>query len=137
MKNLENKEVGGIGELIFSTAALKKGFIVSKPLLDTRKYDLVLDNRQGRLLRVQIKTTAISSDATDGSFKFNISHGRKGKEAYTTNDIDFFVCYAYKAETFYIIPVSATQGQTTVRINENNSESKFTKYREAWDLFFV
>ena len=137
MENLDNKEVGGIGELMFSTEALKRGFIVSKPLIDTRKYDLVLDNRQGRLIRVQVKTTVVNPDAREGSFKFNIGHGRTGKKTYTNDNIDFLACYALHENTFFIIPVAAVRGQVTVRINSNNPDSKFLRYKEAWDLLFV
>lgn len=134
--NLSAKELGGLGEMLFCTEAIRRGFIVSKPLIDTRKYDVVIDNRQGGLFRIQIKSTA-KPDAMDGSYKFNISSGRDKKVKYTPDDIDFIVCVSADKGLFFVMPAEEIRGRLTIRMYPDKPSSATYNYLGAWDSFFL
>lgn len=63
------------------------GLCVCKPYGDSAQYDVGIED-EGRLLRVQIKSTTYSRD---GSFTCNVvGRGRKG---YVAGVVDFFAIY--------------------------------------------
>lgn len=132
--NLSAKELGGLGEMLFCTEAIRRGFIISKPLIDTRKYDVVLDNRHGSLFRVQIKASA-KPVAMDGSYKFNLGSGAKKKVKYTADDIDFIVCIGVDKNYFFIMPVADVNDRVTARMYPDKPSSATYNYLGAWDSF--
>ena len=51
------KHRGDFAEMQFMMEASKRGFAVAKPFGDKERYDVVLDAGQGRLWRVQVKSS--------------------------------------------------------------------------------
>lgn len=61
MRRLTPTEKGGIAELAIASAAARLGIVVSRPMVEGRRYDLIFDV-SGRLLRVQCKRAPLSAD---------------------------------------------------------------------------
>ena len=69
MEQLSTQFKGDVTELLVSAYLLKLGYVVSKPLTQDSKYDLIVDINH-KLIRIQVKT-ARSNDRTIGkSIKF-------------------------------------------------------------------
>ena len=50
---------GDLGELILTTELVSRGLVVSIPFGSSHHYDLVVENREGELLKVQVKSTRV------------------------------------------------------------------------------
>ena len=79
------KSIGDIAELKVAAKYIEKGFIVSKPLTDHAPYDLLID-KEGTILRVQVKARSISSGTVTVQ---NFTTSRE----YSSNDFDLFAVY--------------------------------------------
>lgn len=65
---MNNKDYGNIGEAHAITYYVKQGYLVSKPIFDNAKYDLIVD-KNGKLERVQVKTSRFK--LSNGKYKVN------------------------------------------------------------------
>ena len=122
------KARGEWAELRFMTRATELGLRVTKPWGDNAPYDLGIE-AHGRFLRVQVKCTRFRRGR---SYKCHLdSNGH----AYTPHQIDFIAAYVIPTDTWYILPIEATNGQPDILVTPHNERSKYEKYREAWHLF--
>jgi hypothetical protein len=97
------KAIGDLSELEAAVALARAGYIVSKPLGDSHRYDLIIDD--GRTLsRVQVKTGRLH----DGAISFNCfsSHTHRGGLACRTyrGEIEFLAVYCPETGETYLIP---------------------------------
>ena len=101
----KNLKSGALTELKCQMFLIEHDFIVSKPILDNARYDLILDYNN-KLYRIQIKTSAWK-DESHTAFVFNgysqhsIGNGNK-RMKYTNKEIDFFM--TEKEDIFYLYP---------------------------------
>ncbi len=86
------------------------------------------------LWRVQVKC---STQLTDGLYRLN-AHRRTGGRAvpYLPGEIDFLAAYIIPEDTWYIIPLEAFLGLTSLlfRRRGDRKPSQYDAYREAWRL---
>lgn len=109
--------MGDIGEMKAIYEFTKMGFIVSKPLTDNARYDLLVEINK-RVFKVQVKTT---KEVKDGKMIFatkttNYVQGNWKVNRYSTNDVDIFFLYCFdndwcgllipEMEGFDLIPVN-------------------------------
>ena len=132
-----NTTIGNIGEAAFILKATKLNFDVSIPFNKNSPYDVLLDNGK-RLLRIQIKTTSQTftlqrNKRNYNCFKFIPTHGRKSKELYKNNSIDFFAFYIICKNTFYIMPCDAVKTKT-IKFYTDKKDHVFNEYKENWLL---
>lgn len=121
------KARGEWAELRFMTRATELGLRVTKPWGDNAPYDLAVEVR-GRFLRVQVKCTRFRRGR---SYKCHLdSNGH----AYTPDQIDFIAAYVIPTDTWYILPIEATNAQPDILLTPKNPRSKYEKYKEAWHL---
>ena len=66
---MNNKDYGNIGEAEAISFYIKKGYMVSKPLFENCKYDMVVDDGKS-LLRVQVKTSRHKTEY--GKYQVNL-----------------------------------------------------------------
>ena len=124
------KVKGAVGELAFMLKAASLGFGVSKPHADTEHYDFIVDSGK-RLSRVQVKST---SCVFHSGYRASSYRG-DAYTVYKSDEIDFLVVYIVPRNIWYIIPVSAIAGLTTVTLYPDGSNGgRFEIYREAWHL---
>jgi len=82
------KERGEWAELCFMAKAAGMGMLVSKPLGESCRYD-VLVKAGGRILRVQVKSTMYRR--REGEYSLNIMG--PGRKPYKEGTVDFFAVY--------------------------------------------
>lgn len=114
----KNLKAGALTELKCQTFLIENDFIISKPILDNARYDLVLDYNN-KFYRIQIKTAR--QGETEETFVFNcksqhsIAGGNKIMK-YSPDEIDFFMT-EYQGE-FYLVPCDKIRAQFTMRLSD-------------------
>jgi PD-(D/E)XK endonuclease len=121
------KARGEWAELRFMTRATEIGLRVTKPWGDNAPYDLAVETN-GHFLRVQVKCTRFRRGR---SYKCHLdSNGHP----YTSAQIDFIAAYVIPADSWYILPIEATNRQPDILLTPDNPHAKYERYREAWHL---
>ena len=98
MINLEQLSTNFIGEITerqVATEILKMGYLVSKPLVQSSKYDFILDVNH-KLYKIQVKTSSPDKENTYISFTTSISHTNTKRTinlSYLEEDVDFLQQY--------------------------------------------
>ena len=104
MTQLSSHFIGEITEQQVALEFLKLGYMVSKPLVQSSKYDFIVDIDH-KLFKVQVKTSKLKEDNAYLSFATSTSHtntsGTKNL-TYTDDDVDFFATM-YDGQC-YLIP---------------------------------
>ena len=79
-------------------------------------------------IRVQVKCTRFRRGR---SYKCHLdSNGHP----YSPDQIDFLAAYVIPTDTWYILPIEATNAQPDILLTPHNARSKYEKYKEAWHL---
>jgi len=128
---MQSKVRGGVVELAFMLKAASLGFGVSKPHADTERYDFIVDSGK-RLSRVQVKSTF---SPLNGGYRATCYGG--DHSLYKANQIDFLVVYIVPRNIWYVIPVKAIIGATSMALYPDGCRRDggyFEAYREAWHL---
>ena len=99
---MNSKDVGNLGEHIALVELLKAGIIISRPLGDNARYDLILDI-DGELYTCQVKST---NSATEKLAEFSLAssqaHRGHSKQLYT--DVDLFCCVDIGNNKVFLFP---------------------------------
>lgn len=98
------KRVGLISEAAVIHLFAKAGYVVSLPFGDNAPYDMVVEDTEGRLSRIQVKTGRLR----DGCVRFNAVSVHAHRKAAATRyhgKIDAFAVYCPDNEQFYIVPI--------------------------------
>ncbi len=120
----DTKAIGDRSELEVAVALARRGYLVSKPIGDSYRYDLIMDDGE-RLRRVQVKTGRLINGET---IKFACSsthyHRRSGRNACRPyfGEIDVLAVFVPGLEKVYLVPESelvATQGHLRVAPTRN------------------
>ena len=103
---LTTKQQGNLGEVAALKAFLQKGMKVSLPYGDNASYDLIVEDYNGRLLKIQVKSC--DSRNADGVYRFSVTRKRINtqgnyKTSYTKNEVDLFLLYAVDIDELYLI----------------------------------
>jgi len=121
------KARGEWAELRFMTRATELGFRVGKPWGDCAPYDVATEHR-GRILRAQVKCTVFHRG---NSYKCHLdSNG----VPYSPRDLDFVAALVIPTDTWYILPIRATNGQPDILLTPQSPRAIYEKYKEAWHL---
>lgn len=136
MTIVNNKLEGFKSELRLAIRLLDQGLRVSEPMGDYSPYDLVVENSNGRLLKLQIKTAVKTSRTEDSySWKACCAKGTKNKQFYDAVDVDYFCIYVRELDVWYIIPYNEMTGKTAnVYPHFEKSTGKYEKFIERFDL---
>jgi len=109
------------------TRATELGYRVAKPWGDCAPYDVIIAHR-ARFLRVQVKCTIFHRG---NSYKCHLdSNG----VPYSARDLDFIAALVIPTDTWYILPIRATNGQPDILLTPNSPRARYEKYKEAWHL---
>jgi PD-(D/E)XK endonuclease len=146
-RELTTKRLGELAEIAFALKAYKLGFGVCKPYGDSERYDVIVDSRDLRrksnscppypappLWRVQVKC---STQLCNGLYRINAHRRANGRAVpYLPGEIDFFAAYIVPEDTWYIIPLHAARGVTSLlfRRCRDRRPGLYDAYREAWPL---
>lgn len=127
LKNMElsTQFKGDITELQVAAYFLNLGYVVSKPLTQDSKYDLIID-KQHHLIRIQVKTARINTSTSGLSIKFNCrsttNNVRECKNRYySTDDVDFFA--TFWDGCVYLVPINECSAEKILWLDKP-SQSK-------------
>lgn len=105
------------------------GMLVSKPLGDSCRYDVLVE-AGGRIVRVQVKSTVYRR--REGEYILNVMG--PGRKRYKEGTVDFFAVYLIPEDEWYIIPYKAVGKKLTLHFRPEGGRQKYRRYREAWHL---
>ena len=129
---MNSKDVGNLGEHIAIVELLKYGIIVSRPLGDNARYDLILDIKN-QLFTCQVKSTASSTDAlAEFSLQSSQAHRGAGKQGY---DVDIFCLVDVSKQFVFLYP--NLENKTAIKIRYKETSNNQTKNVNMYHDFTV
>jgi len=129
------KRRGSQYESAFVTQALKRGLDILEPYGDYMPYDVMVQNGDGRILRVQVKGTSSQIKNKPG-YKVIAAHGNATKAPINPEDVDVLAAYVEPEDTWYLIPVKKLTGNVSVYLNPNTKQNgRYEVWKEAWNVF--
>ena len=120
---MNGNQKGCFAEYHFATTAIKKGFNVSVPLLDSSMYDCILE-KDGKLFKVQVKY--LGADRYKHGRSIQIVLKRSGSPSYPAHLVDYFALWSEEFNGFFIIK---NEGQKSLRL------SIYNQYKENFNNF--
>ena len=143
MKNISDLQIGKAGEYLVCADLILNGFIAF-PSEQGLPFDVVL-NIDGRLLKVQVKTTrkakSIPQRKTDiPAYIFHIGNNGKGcsRKKYDKNQVDIFALVALDTRMISYLPHFDTQTTMNFRVPEfrgqYHDEQGLSNKKEVTDL---
>lgn len=120
MKQLSTQFKGDVTELLVSAYLLELGYLVSKPLTQDSKYDLIVDVNH-KLIRIQVKTARLNDRTIGKSIKFNCRSTTNNvreckKRYYSPEDVDYFA--TYWDNEVYLVPVTECSAEKILWIDK-------------------
>ena len=112
------KAVGIVSELVAMQRFAAAGFLISVPFGDCAPYDFLLDNGQGRIYRLQVKTGRLRNGVVHFNCYSSHSH-RNAQPTRYTGMIDAFAVHCPDNGEFYVVPIDAmavTKGYASLRV---------------------
>jgi len=108
----DTKTVGELSELIVAMHLAQAGYLVSKPLGENQRYDLIIDDGNA-LYKVQVKTGRFRNGAVE--WNCCSTHGHRGGPSTKPyfGQIDFFGVYCPQTRTSYLVPIVETSRRLT------------------------
>tara|TARA_R110002051_G_scaffold317659_1_gene399057 strand:- start:394 stop:753 length:360 start_codon:yes stop_codon:yes gene_type:complete len=106
---------GCVAEYLFGVECLKRGIIVSFPLLNSCVYDCIADTGKN-IYRIQIKSTGKNIEKGRSTVRANW-HNR-----YSQQDVDYFAVWVDLYKGFFIFK---NKGQQSIRLSKYNSNWEF------------
>ena len=102
---------GGLAELEIAAAAAELGIIVSRPMLEGRRYDLIFDIGH-RLLRVQCKWATRRGDVVVIRIRTS-RHTPNGyvQGTYSADEVDGIAAYCAALKLCFYVPIADVDGQ--------------------------
>ena len=91
---------GSMAEYAVALEFMKLGYIVSKPLLDSCRYDLVVDTGSKKV-KIQVKSKKQNAWKQKGRKGIQMMLDRN--KPYNLHEVDFFVIYIADHKGFYVI----------------------------------
>ena len=129
------KRRGSQYEAAFATQALKRGLDILEPYGDYMPYDLMVQNGDGRILRVQVKGTGNQIKNKPG-YKVIAATGNATKTPINPDEVDVLAAYVEPEDTWYVIPVVKLKGNVSVYLNPNTKRNgRYEVWKEAWNVF--
>lgn len=131
---MESHRRGDLTEQIVITELKRREISVSTPVGDNERYDLVLEQPDGELLRAQVKTGWL----TDGTIRFKgvSQHTNSSGHVYERygSEVDCFLVYCYDTEEVYLISGEEVGTSVQLRIDPPEQESKQINWAEEYRL---
>lgn len=129
------KRRGSQYEAAFATQALKRGLDILEPYGDYMPYDVMVQNGDGRILRVQVKGTGNQIKNKPG-YKVIAATGNATKTPINPDEVDVLAAYVEPEDTWYVIPVVKLKGNVSVYLNPNTKRNgRYEVWKEAWNVF--
>lgn len=135
-----HKAIGELSQAHILAQLLEAGYHVLLPYGDNLRYDLVIEDAEGRLLKVQCKTGRSNGEYisfTPASLYYHTRAGRTtyGSKAYH-GQIDYFAVYCPETKGVYLIDVKQTgTSQVNLRLTPTkNKQEKYVRWAKDYKL---
>lgn len=139
-----SKARGEYSEAVIIAKLLEVGYVVLTPFGDSSRYDLVIEDADGRFWRVQCKTAWTELDGAILKFNAVSNHYHYGnKEQKSVNrkrdyrgQIEYFAAYSPDTGKVYLLPedhVETTQVTLRLTLPKNNQE-KNVKWARDYEI---
>lgn len=120
---LTTQQKGEIAHLKVQLMAIKKGLILSKPLIDSR-YDFILDDGKERK-RVQVKYSDSPASHCVGAIRVQLEKAHKNTSlVYSLDEIDLVLAYLPKKDVIIALPAEKFNGKRAVQIRLEESKNQ-------------
>jgi len=131
-------QIGTISEAAIVARFVQLGYMVLMPYGGKQRYDLVIENDEGEIWRVQCKTARIEDNGTVVSFdtaNHNMALKDKRRKPYR-GQCDYFAVYCEKLNKIYLLPVDQVG---TARVNlrlapTRNNQEKYVRWARDYEL---
>tara|TARA_R110000824_G_scaffold42464_1_gene125026 strand:- start:131 stop:529 length:399 start_codon:yes stop_codon:yes gene_type:complete len=123
---------------VFIAEAMKRGLHVLEPRGDFLPYDVLVENRHGGLIRVQIKGTTYKQKGKIETYRVTASKGktRTGKHVITKADADVLAVYVAPEDSWFHIPVEHLSGASVhLRPTIKESKGQYQVWLSAWNVY--
>ena len=125
-----SKTQGTASEILFRYLCLKKDVVASIPDVDNGCGFDVITSYNGKLLKVQIKSTSYKEK---NGYRAMASHGSNGKKSYTKNHCDIIAVHIVDIDTWYLIPIEEIKAKI-IKLYPDKLNHRYSKYKSAWHL---
>jgi hypothetical protein len=109
--------------------AVELGVVVSRPIVEGTRYDLILDN--GKLSRVQVKYVGSNSQRSSGAAHIRLSSTsrsqKKPRSLYTDEEIDAVIAYLPQIDKLCWLPPEVWRGKHSVVLRYDAPKNKQLK----------
>lgn len=131
---MESHRRGDLTEQIVITELKRREISVSTPVGDNERYDIVIEQSDGDLLRAQVKTGRLK----EGTVRFNGQSQHTNASGHTYerygDDIDCFVVYCYDTDQTYLIPSCEVGASMYLRVDSPNKDTRQVNWAEEYRL---
>lgn len=132
----DTKITGTVGELAVARHLIANGFDVFLPVGDASRVDLVAISPSGRTISMQIKTITDSSKGSVGlgTTRWHLKHSKRVR--YTSQDVDFMVCYVIDRDKVGYVPMSAFAATNSLTLRfepPKNGQKKSVHYFSEYE----
>jgi hypothetical protein len=138
------KQLGERSQAYIIARLLEVGYTILTPYGDSSRYDLVIEDAEGKFWRVQCKTAWMEKRGDNGYIKFATTSLRSrsinGKVQYSrakyTGQIDYFAVYSHEQHKTYLIPADQATGDTMrLRLTQpKNNQEKGVRWAKDYEL---
>jgi len=137
-----NKTIGERSEAIIMAKLLEVGYGVLMPFGDNRRYDLVIEDADGNLYRIQCKTARLMNGGACINFATASTyyHTKAGKTGFGRRayhgEIDYFAVYSPDTRGVYLVPIDHV-GTTSAKLRlapTGNRQEKHVRWAKDYEL---
>jgi PD-(D/E)XK endonuclease len=124
------KQKGEWAELMFMQRAAALGLTVSKPMGESARYDVMVE-QAGCTRRVQVKARAAHNSGT-----YVVVTKTQAAKWYTAAEVDVIAVLVIPEDAWYLIPIRVFARHTWIALRpaQRGSARGMERYREAWHL---
>jgi hypothetical protein len=136
------KQLGERSQAHIIARLLEVGYTVLTPYGDSSRYDLVIEDAEGRFWRVQCKTAWIEG-GDEGYITFATASLRprgNGRVHYSrvdyTGQVEYFAVYSHELHKVYLIPVDKVS-KSSMRLRlapSKNNQEKGVKWAKDYEI---
>ena len=133
------QKTGDISESAVITRLLQCSYVVLQPIGQMHRYDLVIEDADGKFWRVQVKTGWLNEDqsvilfASSSSMNYTVKH--RGARSYR-GQCEYFAGYVEALSKVYFIPVDDVgMARATLRLTPSkNNQEKNVRWAKDYEL---
>lgn len=145
MRKSNELQKGKAGEYLVCADLILMDF-VAYPSEQGLPYDVVMDRGDGRLIKVQVKTTDAPrvipqrKDSTTNAYIFNIKrHGKGNTQIYSAKEVDLFALVCLDTRKIGYVLNAEMPSTINIRADELRGtyydEDGLATHKKAWELF--